>query len=86
MVNPSGRYIDVPWDSADETGYAVQCYNDDGNLGDFGEIEYHSPAIDASHARNHVDCSQVWAFRGPEESIKLIGAFLLGVKLDRRFS
>ncbi|MEW5980017.1 MAG: DUF6786 family protein [Acidobacteriota bacterium] len=83
-VNPSGPYIDVPWDSNDEAGYAIQCYNDDGTLGDFGELEYHSTALDTNQARELADCSQVWAFEGPAECIKSVGKSLLGVKLNER--
>jgi len=72
-VNPSGDYIDVPWDETDDFGYAAQCYNDNGELGSFGELEYHSPAIGGSNGKNKcMDKSQVWAFRGDKEKIKRI--------------
>ncbi len=78
-VNPSGNYIDVPWDDLSDSGYAVQCYNDDGKLGDFGELEYHSPAIGGSNGKNKcMDRSQVWAFKGNKERIKEILKVLIG--------
>ena len=36
LVDPSGEYVDAPWDDESDLGYAVQCYNDDGKFGDFG--------------------------------------------------
>jgi len=78
-VNPSGEYVDTPFDQIEETGYAVQCYNDAGNLGDFGEIEYHSPAIGGTDlTKEYVDYSQVWAFRGSKEAIRQVCTLLLG--------
>jgi hypothetical protein len=50
-VDPAGEYIDTPWNAPDDTGYAVQCYNDDGTYGNFGELEYHTPAIGGSIPR-----------------------------------
>ncbi len=50
-VDPLGSYVDTPWDNPADTGYVVQCYNDDGTYGNFGELEYHSPAIGGSTHR-----------------------------------
>ena len=81
-VNPSGQYIDVPWDCPDEFGYAIQCYNDDGNLGDFGELEYHSPAIGGDTGNTtYEDRSQVWAFLGCVELVDEVAQRLLGVDI-----
>lgn len=38
-------YIDVPLDNPDSAGDCVQVYNDGGDFGGFGEMEYHSPAL-----------------------------------------
>jgi len=35
----------VPPTALDTPGDAVQVYNDDGNFGNFGEMEYHTPAL-----------------------------------------
>jgi len=78
-VNPSGEYIDVPWDSPEELGYAFEAYNDDGKLGAFGELEYHVPAIGGDTGlTSSVDQSQVWAFSGLEEPIRAVAELLLG--------
>src|SRR5207248_2042079 len=47
VVNPSGDYIDTPWLAPHEAGMAFQSYNG-GDLGAFGELEYHTPAIGGS--------------------------------------
>ena len=82
LVNPSGEYVDVPWDDPDDLGYAVQVYNDDGTSGAFGELEYHVPAVGGDTGRDAcVDFSQVWAFEGSREHIRAIADALLGQDL-----
>ena len=81
FVNPSGEYIDVPWDTpqdASDPGYAVQACNVNSDLGKFSELEYHAPAIggDSGDTRS-VDTSQVWAYRGSEGAIRAIARVLL---------
>ncbi len=84
FVNPSGTHVDTPWDDPDDFGYAVQCYGDDGEIGAFGEMEYHSTAIvRTSDARGGLvakstDVSQTWYFKGPPEQIDAIALRLLG--------
>ena len=78
VVNPSGDYIDTPWDAPDEVGYAFQSYNG-GSLGAFGELEYHTPAIGGNSGRDsYRDTSQLWAFSGPPNLIRKIAGYLLG--------
>jgi hypothetical protein len=80
VVNPSGEYVDTPWDAPNELGYAFQSYNDDGKLGGaFGELEYHTPAIGGNTGLDqYTDVSQLWAYTGPTASIDRIAAQLLG--------
>lgn len=70
VVNPSGQYVDVPWDDPSDLGYSTQACNVNSGLGQFSELEYHIPAIGGStdHTRCE-DAAQVWAFRGPEQAI-----------------
>jgi hypothetical protein len=83
LVNPSGEYVDTPWDNRNDSGYAIQCYNDDGNLGSFGEMEYHTPAIGAGTGMTaYQDRSQVWAFAGKEQDINRVGQYLLGTEIE----
>ena len=78
VVNPSGDYIDTPWDAPGEVGYAFQSYNG-GTLGAFGELEYHTPAIGGESGRDSCrDTSQLWAFSGPPALIRKIAGQLLG--------
>jgi len=78
QINPSAHYVDTPWDDLQDTGYAIQCYNDDGDLGDFGELEYHAPAIgDGTGASECTDRSQLWAFRAEPAIIDEIARRLL---------
>lgn len=44
FVDPSGQYVDVPWDDPSDLGYAVQACNVNSRLGSFSELEYHVPA------------------------------------------
>jgi hypothetical protein len=77
-VNPSGDYVDTPWDAPDEVGYAFQSYNG-GSLSAFGELEYHTPAIGSRGGQNSCrDTSQLWAFSGPPALIRKIAGHLLG--------
>ena len=78
VVDPTGDYIDKPWDGPNEAGMAVQCYNG-GDLGAFGELEYHTPAIGGSSGLDsYRDTSQLWAFSGPTNLVRKIAGHLLG--------
>lgn len=82
FVNPSGEYVDVPWDDPNNRGYAVQCYCDDGNLGNFGELEYHTTGIgDGTGTNTCTDISQLWAFRAERPIIERIANRLLAVSI-----
>ena len=77
-LNPSGEYIDVPWSDTDCFGFAVQACNVNSQLGAFGELEYHIPAIGHGSGRTHCeDAAQVWAFRGEKAKIETIAKTLL---------
>ena len=81
VVNPSGRYIDTPWEARHEPGYAFQSYNGGSWLGMFGELEYHTPAIGgATGQASLTDVSQLWAYTGPTAAIEAIGRRLLGAQ------
>jgi hypothetical protein len=71
LVNPSGEYVDVPWNETSNYGFSTQACNINSKLGSFSELEYHVPAIGQGTGlyRCH-DVSQVWAFRGPRDKIQ----------------
>lgn len=82
-VNPSGEYVDVPWDAPDDLGYSTQACNVNSKLGQFSELEYHIPAIGAGTGQASCsDEAQVWAFRGSESDIKRIAQILLGAVVE----
>jgi len=51
---PWRLYSDVPMNDLKGPGDALQVYNDDGPLGGFGELEYHSPTIQVGQGNNHI--------------------------------
>jgi hypothetical protein len=78
FVNPSGEYVDVPWNNTGDFGYSTQACNIKSHQGPFSELEYHCPAIGSGTGRTRcVDESQVWAFRGTRAQIQLIAHTLL---------
>lgn len=78
-VNPSGMYVDSPWDRPGEWGYCLQFYNHCEGPDSWGEMEYHTPAIGGeSGLRKYLDVSQVWAFMGDEKPIQAVAELLLG--------
>jgi len=78
VVNPSGEYVDVPWDDTSYFGFAVQACNVNSKLGAFSELEYHTPAIGRNTGRLRCDdAAQVWAFRAPKAEIRAIAKTLL---------
>jgi hypothetical protein len=78
-VNPSGEYVDVPWDDPSDLGYSTQACNVNSKLGQFSELEYHIPAVGHGTGRTRCDDeAQVWAFRGPREQILRVSKLLLG--------
>ena len=84
-VNPSGEYIDVPWQrsaASDALGFSTQACSVRTELEDYCELEYHAPAISiaASPLQSH-DTSQVWAFCGPQDVIRKVGKCLLSADM-----
>jgi hypothetical protein len=78
-VNPSGEYVDTPWNNPEYPGFAVQACNVNLRKDSFSELEYHVPAIGGGTGRRSCEeQSQVWAFRGTERQIAAIEKTLLG--------
>ena len=77
-VQRDAFYSDVPCDDPGAMGYIQQAYVDNGDLGGFGELEYHSPAIGGPSGRDEVtDRSELWAFAGPPEAISEVTQAIL---------
>jgi len=69
-VNPSGEYVDVPWNDPGHRGFSTQACNVNSGLGQFSELEYHIPAVGYGTGRTSChDEAQVWAFRGPKPQV-----------------
>lgn len=78
-VNPSGEYVDVPWNDANNCGFSTQACNVNSSLGHFSELEYHIPAVGHGTGRTRCDDeTQVWAFRGSKTEISRVCGLLVG--------
>ena len=51
-------------------GRVLGLYPRDDNFGDFGEIEYHSPALGATGQNVVHDENSVWAVAGPADVLQ----------------
>ena len=81
-VNPSGEYVDVPWNSTEDMGYCAQACNFNISGVRFSELEYHVPAIGNRTGRTRcVDTSEVWAFRGSWKDIQTLARSLLSAEV-----
>ncbi len=81
-VHPQARYADHPYgvECADQVFQAWDGYG-------FGEMEFHSPAIDAEHGpRELSESDRLWAFGGAPEAISRLAAQVLGVDVDDIFA
>jgi hypothetical protein len=77
-VNPSGEYVDVPWNDPGYCGFSTQACNVNSGLGQFSELEYHIPAIGQGAGSTRCDDeAQVWAFRGPEPQVSRVCKLLV---------
>jgi len=79
--NPSGEYVDTPFDRLRDRGDALQACNvaEPAIGGSFSEIEHHVPAVGADTGRqSNTDSSQVWAYRGSRRAIARVAETLLG--------
>jgi hypothetical protein len=79
FIDPSAEYVDTPWLTPEDRGYALECYNDGGLNGAYGELEYHSQAIIGS-STSFIDHAQLWGFQGNKDDIIEIAVSLLGIR------
>lgn len=86
FVDPSAEYPDTPWFDPEDRGYVLECYNDSGLNGAYGELEYHSPAMGDGTGRNECfDRAQLWGFQGPRTNIFGIAGAFLGCAVVEQF-
>lgn len=77
-VRPSAAYGDAFFPNLGDTGHCAQVYNDDGTLGDFGEMEHHSPLLDRFGGTLLEDVNETYAYAGAVDTIGRIRRVLLG--------
>lgn len=80
QVNPSGLYPDYPADRPHDWGSCMQFFYDGGQMGGYGELEYHSPALNGTDKA--VDQSQLYYFVGSYDQISQVAFHLLGFSVD----
>jgi len=78
QVRPSGHYPDYPSYQPDYTGSCMQFFFDGNQMGGFGELEYHVPAIQGVNSVS-TDVSQLYYFVGKTADITKISKRMLGI-------
>lgn len=80
---PGEPYVDLPLSSNDYVGGdALQSYNDSGQFGGFGEMEYHDPAIIAGREPStRTGASLTHVIAGPDAAVRKAAELLMGVKV-----
>jgi hypothetical protein len=81
---PGEVYVDLPRDSdAFFGGDALQAYNDNGGFGQFGEMEYHDPAIVVGRGPQRRSGSCVThLLAGPDAEVREAVRMLVGVDVS----
>ena len=80
--NPSAAYVDEPAHLPGHKGDSIQVYNDNGDLGGFGELECFGQAIGGTTGKSSAtDQMSLWVYVGGRGRIKEIAAHLLGIEL-----
>ncbi len=69
-VHDASLYSDVPGHDLTDTGQVQQVYVDDGSLGGFGELEYHTPALEPGEREELTDHGELRAYTGPVEMLR----------------
>ncbi len=86
FIDPSAEYVDTPWADPADRGYVLECYNDGGANGAYGELEYHSPAMgDGTGLTQCFDRAQLWGFQGSKKHILAIMSTFLGHAVIEEF-
>jgi len=76
-VHDRAGYADEPYDDPADIGHVQQVYVDDGALGGFGEMEYHTPALASQGPATLTDTSETWGFTGSAEHLTDLAEQLL---------
>jgi len=78
FVSPSNRYVEEPFTSIGERGYAFHLYNSGKDTAQFGEIESHGPCI-GGESKNKKSTTRIetYIFEGKREQLERIAQLLL---------
>jgi hypothetical protein len=77
-IDPRAVYCDHPH-GVPRNDQALQAWDGYG----FGEMEFHSPALDAEHGpRSRTEEDSIWAFAADRQAIAVLAKQLLGVRVD----
>ena len=80
--DPSLPYVEEPAHLPGHRGQSIHVYNDDGNLGGFGEMECNGRTIGGKTGRrSSTDAFALWFYAGTEKAVKGIALQLLGVEI-----
>jgi len=69
-VGSPEQYFDAPFTEQQRRGVVQQVYVDNGDLGGFGEMEHHSPAIIPDQCSEVTEICTTWAFAGPADRLR----------------
>lgn len=80
--NPSAHYTEEPPNNVGNNGHSIHVYNDGGEFGGNGEMECNGQGMGGITGRKQsTDTFTMWCYLGREDTLKHIGAILLGVIL-----
>lgn len=72
------QYFDAPFNDPRQRGVVQQVYVDNGDLGGFGEMEHHSPAMVPDLSSEVRDVCTTWAFAGPARALSELVEWVIG--------
>ncbi len=78
---PSSDYREAPSQDLSRRGDSIFVYNDDGGIGEFGEIECMGQAIGSNGRTSSTDTLTLWCYVGPLPDLQVIGRHLLGIEV-----
>ena len=80
--NPTEPYAEEPADRPGQRGHSIHVYNDDGELGGFGELECNGQTIGGNTGRSvTTDQFILWLYGGTPQEVKQLAPHLLGIEI-----
>ncbi len=76
-------FVEMPLRQQDlnRRGDSICVYNDDGGIGEFGEIECMGQAVGWNGRTSSTDTLALWCYVGRLPDLQLIGRHLLGIEV-----